>query len=86
MERCPFCQARLAENITHCPRCDADLTLPLQCLTQSDYYCQQAMIALINRQSIEEAQQFLAQANWQKQNLFYDVLSKFLAHYQPEIT
>jgi len=82
MERCPFCQARLAEDTPNCPRCDADLSLPLQCLAQADDYRQQAIAALIEQRPLAEVKQFLVQATLQKQNLLSEVLINFMMHYQ----
>ncbi|MEZ5671233.1 MAG: hypothetical protein R3E08_02190 [Thiotrichaceae bacterium] len=79
MERCPLCHARLATDTSACPRCSADLSLPLQCLAHADDYCRQAMIALVVGQSVTEAQQFLAQAQLLKRDPLLELLENFIA-------
>lgn len=77
IDRCPLCQARLSIE-TICPRCQADLTLSLQCVAQADYYYQQAIKALFERQAVAEAQHYLEQAKLFRQDQFTLLLEDFI--------
>jgi predicted amidophosphoribosyltransferase len=46
MERCTICKARLKESETICPRCGADLSIPLNIEEQAEYFCHEGIMHL----------------------------------------
>jgi predicted amidophosphoribosyltransferase len=46
MERCTICKARLKDSSTICPRCGADLSIPLNIEDQAQVLCHEAIMQL----------------------------------------
>jgi len=60
MERCPICRARLTE-ISVCPRCTTDLSLPLIAEQQAESLCFKSLMLLENGQ-LNEAIEVIEQS------------------------